>query len=139
MKVTKFKTVQRGCLQGVFSVLIKTDFGMLFINELKLFMKNGSRWVSFPDRVYEKDGETKYFPYAGFLNKESFDIFQEQAVKAIDEFCAKNAPDSIQSHNNVYVENSTNEVQNANQTNGRCQESDFRNNSQTSIREELPF
>jgi hypothetical protein len=110
MKVTKYRSAEKsGHLVGYFNIIFKSPWGGgFFINDMKLWMKDGRRWVSFPDRKYENEhGETKYFPYCGFSQREVSDKFQEEAIKAIEEFCAKNnqAP-SVKQTAPVYVNNS---------------------------------
>lgn len=45
------------------------DLGII-INDIKLFNKGASYWVSMPDKSYQKDGETKYFKLIQFIDKE---------------------------------------------------------------------
>jgi hypothetical protein len=45
------------------------DFGMV-INDVKLFVKGENHWAQMPNKVYEANGEKKYFPYIQFTDKE---------------------------------------------------------------------
>lgn len=100
MKVTKYRKADKlGSLVGYFSIIFKSPWGGgMFINDMKLWMKDGRRWVSFPDRKYENEhGETKYVPYCGFSDREASDKMQDEVLKAIDEFCTKQAT-SVKEH-----------------------------------------
>jgi DNA-binding cell septation regulator SpoVG len=56
------------------------DFGMV-INDVKLFVKGENHWAQMPNKVYESNGEKKYFPYIQFTNK---DIEKEILKTAAD-------------------------------------------------------
>jgi DNA-binding cell septation regulator SpoVG len=89
MEITKYQKMEgKGALLAYlsikFSISGSPDF---FINDMKLFQKNGRRWVGFPDKKYEKDGETKYAPYCGFT--ERCDEFSNKVIKALDAYCAR--------------------------------------------------
>jgi hypothetical protein len=85
-----FKSVASGALIGIATFYV--DTWKINIRDVKVFMKNGHRWVKFPDQQYEKEGEKKYMPYLWFDEKHLSEAFSTAAVKAIDDFCAKQSP-----------------------------------------------
>lgn len=99
--VTRFsKIAGSGALMGFLSITFPIPgCPNFFVNDMKLFQSNGKRYVKFPDKPYEKDGETKYFPQCGFV--ERFDEFSDMVVKALDEYCMKNAQQQSLSLQNV--------------------------------------
>jgi hypothetical protein len=58
------------------------------IRNIKLFMKNGRRWIGMPSYEFTVDGETKYASYLVFLEPSHKSIFQDKVIEAIDRFCA---------------------------------------------------
>jgi DNA-binding cell septation regulator SpoVG len=59
MKISNVRKVQKGCLVAGFSV----DLGSVTIHNVKLFEKNGNRWISGPS---EKKQDGKYFELVRF-------------------------------------------------------------------------
>lgn len=85
-----FKPLNKGCLLGYVDVFIP-KFG-LEINGLKLFQKNGKRWIAMPDREYtNKEGEKKYAPIVCFKEKNHFEVFSEQVKEAVEKWCKENS------------------------------------------------
>jgi hypothetical protein len=83
---TKYKSYKSGSLQGYFDITF-VDTGLQIFG-CSLFMKNGKRWVSFPSKEYiNSSGETKYQPYVKYNTLDIQSIFQNAALKAIDQFC----------------------------------------------------
>lgn len=102
MEVTKFvKSQKEGALIAFFNLKynVKIEaYGSLivatqYVNDMKLFQKNGRKWVSFPDKRYEKDGQPQYIPYLGFVERN--DEFVSAVLKAIDDFCIKAAQQPV--------------------------------------------
>jgi len=85
----KFIPKSAGALQGFADIFIAKWQVEIF--GVKLFMKNGHRWVSFPSRETEEDGVKKYWPYLRFRTKEHQDLFSSKVLFAIDDFCEKQA------------------------------------------------
>lgn len=67
LKVENIKLIQKGPLVCKFDIHI-SEWG-LTIRECTFFKKGDKRWISMPQKVYEKDGEKNYFPYV-FWTKE---------------------------------------------------------------------
>lgn len=78
----EFKRVDKGNLVGFADVFI-SGWG-LEVYGLSLHEKNGRRWVNFPSKMYEKDGERKYAPYFRFRDSDKYRLFCEQVKEAIE-------------------------------------------------------
>lgn len=78
--------MDKGFLQG--TCCIETPSG-LQIREIAVFQKGAARWISFPSRKYEEQGQTKYFPYLR-LEAEKMKRFQEQLLSALDTWIKDN-------------------------------------------------
>lgn len=63
-----------------------------FIEDIKVFQKNGHYWIKFPERSEknEQSGEIKYFPRSGFHSKDIHEKFEKQVLSAIDDYVKKN-------------------------------------------------
>jgi len=68
------------------------------ISGISLHQKDGKRWVNFPARVVDLNGETKYYPYISFDERSHKDKFCEMVKQAIDVHAAAQAalPDQEQ-------------------------------------------
>jgi hypothetical protein len=87
IKCTKFRSRVSGSLLGFAN--IEVEKWSLEIRNIKLFMKNGRRWISMPSYEFTTvDGETKYASYLVFLEPSHMSIFQDKVIEAIDRFCA---------------------------------------------------
>lgn len=105
MEIVKFREMQKGTLLGFFSLKLP-KWGNLIINDLSLFSKNGHRWISFPARQYESNGEKKYASYLIFEEKETMVKFQDEVLKALDKHLAQQQPQPPKQEKTVpqYVE-----------------------------------
>lgn len=74
-------------------------WGNFCIRGMRLFQKNGARWVSFPQEKVEKEGKNEYYPYNYFEDKEVMEKFRAEAIKAIDKYCLENAQKPPQTQN----------------------------------------
>lgn len=63
------------------------------IHGITLHQKDGKRWINFPSRQYEKDGEKKYMPYFRFPNKDHYSLFCDAVKKAIERHAEKESLD----------------------------------------------
>ena len=81
IEIKNFKRIDKGALQGSFSIYIPE--WELTINDVTYFVKEGRRWISFPSREYEKDGEKKYWPFIKFP-KERMEAFTTAVIAQID-------------------------------------------------------
>jgi len=89
IKVTQYfknhsKDGKESPLVATFNIVtVWPSYGEFYINGLKLFRKNGGLWIKFPDKEYLKDGEKKYFPHCGFLERPIHEKFQKEIIEAI--------------------------------------------------------
>lgn len=67
IKCLSYRPVNKGNCLGFANVevdvLIDGISTPLVLNGLTLNEKNGRKWIGFPSKQYEKDGEKKYAPY----------------------------------------------------------------------------
>jgi len=88
MEVIYFRFINKGSMKASFNLLIP-KWGYFIIRDICLFEKGNQRWVSFPSKVVEKDGQKKYFSYFTFQNQETLKQFQEKVLQAIDIYLQK--------------------------------------------------
>jgi hypothetical protein len=65
MEIKNYKTIGNGCLLGKFDILIP-EWGGLTIHECTVFAKDGKKWICFPSREYQAEGQKKYFHLVRF-------------------------------------------------------------------------
>jgi len=82
IECTKYTPINKGTCLGSLSVYV--DKWGLDIYGITLHQKNGKRWINFPSRMYEKDGEKKYVPYFRFKDAQVYEKFCEEVKKAVD-------------------------------------------------------
>lgn len=85
IECTQFKHVGKGVLVASFNIFVPKWGVEIF--DMSLCMKDGKRWINFPQSTYEKDGEKKYWPYVKFRDKAHHELFQEKVKQAIDKYC----------------------------------------------------
>lgn len=78
----KFKPFSKGNLLG-FADIFVPKWG-IEIYGLTIYEKEGNRWVNFPSKEYEKDGQKKYLPYFRFREDEHYNLFCSMVKKAIE-------------------------------------------------------
>jgi len=83
----KFTPYKKGNLQG-FADLYVDKWGVT-IYGCSLFKKEGKRWINFPSKEYEEEGEKKFIPMMNFESKHHQFAFSEKAKQAIDQFILK--------------------------------------------------
>lgn len=88
MQITQYKEINKNSLQGIFTLEVP-KWGGFQIREMRYFKKDSQRWVSFPQKEYEKDGEKKYYAYNSFKDAETLKSFQEKVLEALDKHLGK--------------------------------------------------
>jgi len=89
IEILSFKRINAGCLVGSFNMYVP-KMG-LEINNCNVFQKNtGERWITFPSREYETEGQKKYFPYLRFREKEHMEIFTKVVFESLDKYFSEN-------------------------------------------------
>lgn len=84
MEILRYREVNKGAMKAFFS--LKVPKMGLIINECVLFESKGRRWISFPQKMVEANGEKKYYPYVQFSDKSLMATFSEKVMPAIDEY-----------------------------------------------------
>lgn len=88
--IENYRPIGKGCAIASFNCVIPT-FSMT-IRGLTLFDKGGSKWVSFPSLVYDKDGKKAYMPYI-VLDKDFAEVFKNACLSALQPFFQKARPE----------------------------------------------
>ena len=82
IKCMKFRPFPKGTLIG-FAEIFVPKWG-IEIYGLTYHQKDGKKWVNFPCREYEKDGEKKHAPYFRFPESVHYNLFCEKVKEAIE-------------------------------------------------------
>jgi hypothetical protein len=90
-EITHYKPINKGSLQGTFNLKV-LKWGNFIIRDMSYFVKGEKKWVSFPSRIYQKDGETKYFPYMAFEDQEMQKTFQSKVMEALEAVIKTESP-----------------------------------------------
>ncbi len=80
-----------GVLQGTFSINVE-KFGNLEIRNMSYFQKGSQKWITFPSKDYEKDGQKKYFPFLHFKEAKTMDAFSKKVLEALEMYLHNNKP-----------------------------------------------
>lgn len=83
--ITRFNRQEKPILKAFFSIQIP-EYAGLCINDLAYFEKGEQRWISYPQKPYEKDGEKKYMNVIFFEEK----AMQNVILQALDNYMKKN-------------------------------------------------
>jgi DNA-binding cell septation regulator SpoVG len=89
IEVIRYKPVNKGSLQAMIEIKVN-KWGGFIIREIAYFEKGGECWVSMPSRMYEKDGQKKYFSYMTFGDQQMDQAFKNKIVEAIQAFVKSN-------------------------------------------------
>jgi hypothetical protein len=96
MKILHWKAYEKGTLQGFFELAL--DSGLSIRGMTYHSKGDGKRWVSFPSKPYEDNGETKYQALLHIPDDARWKKFQQMALAALDSHFAadrKDDPDDI--------------------------------------------
>lgn len=85
IEIIRHKEIKKGYLQFIISAKMKL-WGNLIVHKIKIFQKNNSRWTSFPNEEYEKDGEKKYSPLIEFEDKKLAEAYSKKILEAFDKY-----------------------------------------------------
>lgn len=102
IEILDFKEINKGAIFG--SVNLKITKWGLTINKCLIFQKDGRRWLSLPQEIFEKDGKKNYFPLVKFDEKETADRFSRQVLELIDQILETQKPKTIIGQNNQLFE-----------------------------------
>ncbi len=98
MEITEYKAINKGGLLGKFNLKV-LKWGPLIIREMLLMTKDNRKFISFPSKPYEKDGQKKFFNYLVFENRETSDRFQEKALHTLENYFALHPEAQIATRN----------------------------------------
>jgi hypothetical protein len=84
IEILRYKPINKGAMLGFFDCYIE-KFG-LEIFGCSLYEKDGRRWVNFPAKPYEEEGQKKFSPDLRFRRREHAEAFSEACKKALDHF-----------------------------------------------------
>lgn len=87
MEILRYRAINKGAVVGSFDVRIP-KWGVI-INDCTLFEKDGRRWISFPSKPYESEGQKKYFPMIQFVQKDHMAKFTEAVMPLLYEAMKK--------------------------------------------------
>lgn len=90
IEILNFKEVKKGFLESKINIKIK-NWGLI-LNKIGVFNKNGSRWISLPQEMYEDKGEKKYFPLVKFDDPKTLKQFQDSVLEELDKYVNKSSP-----------------------------------------------
>ena len=90
IRCTSFKEVDKGVMKG-FATIFVPKWGVEIYN-VQMCRKDNSKWINFPSRQIEKDGEKKFLPYIRFEKKEHMDAFSSKVWAAVDKWIQENSP-----------------------------------------------
>lgn len=91
MKVLGWQKYEKNTLKGFFELSLDSGLnvrGMSYHSK-----EDGKRWVSFPSKPYEDNGETKYQSILHIPDDGRWRKFQELALAALDSYFATNRGD----------------------------------------------
>lgn len=91
MKILRFtQSTKPGSMLGFLDLEV-TAWGDFTIYGIKLFTKNGHRWIQFPTHSKdEPSGEKKYFPHCAFKDLDMKKKFEEKLLKVLDQYLLQN-------------------------------------------------
>lgn len=82
IECSKYTPIEKGALKAAVNIYVP-KWGVEIFG-IKLFEKNGNKWINLPSREYEDNGEKKYFSYIRFKDKAHFEAFSSKVKEAID-------------------------------------------------------
>lgn len=82
VEVMRYTAVNKGNLLGFCDIFVP-KMGLEF-RDCAVMKKDGERWISFPARSYEKDGEKRYKGYVKFREQEHAQAFSDVVIKELD-------------------------------------------------------
>ena len=103
IEITHYKPNDKGFKVANISIKIP-KWGNFLIRDITVFVKDGKRWLSMPNRSFDQDGQKKYFHFVSFENREIGDKFQAEVLKALDKYLETQNPKVLSTSSAGYVE-----------------------------------
>lgn len=92
MKVTRYQAIDKGSMIGKCSAIRNVEGYDEYCNDIVIMKnKDGHRFVSWPNRPYEQEGQKKYFKYMGGVTTTDRDGLDNKLFEALDEYIKSNA------------------------------------------------
>jgi hypothetical protein len=92
MEITQYTPINKGAIQGSFSMHIKLGEFMFEINNCTLLMSSGRRWINLPQKEYtDASGQKKYFGLNRIIGDGGQQRFSDATLKLLDAYFLKNA------------------------------------------------
>ncbi len=85
MEIIKFKPIDKGFLKAEIDVKLP-KWGNFIIRKIKVFEKDGGKWLSFPSEEYEKDGKKQYYQLCLFEDKAMLEMFHKHFFMAFEKY-----------------------------------------------------
>ena len=89
MEIVKIKKIGKNYVEAILTMRIHVVMDgkvvKALVNDVIYFKKDNKRWISFPQKVFEKDGEKKYVPNIKFEDGSDREV-QEKILKMIDNY-----------------------------------------------------
>jgi hypothetical protein len=90
IEITAYRSVNKGSFLGSANVMIKTtEWGMIVLNKISVFIKDGQKWVNLPQEMFEKDGKKNFFPLVKFEDTSALKKFEKEFFMALEQFTKK--------------------------------------------------
>ncbi len=77
------KCMKESVKVATFSIKFPDWFG-LTIKDMNYFVKGNNRWISFPQKMFEVDGEKKYFSFVSFERFDTMKQLQKEVLAELD-------------------------------------------------------
>lgn len=91
IEIMDYRPINKGYLLGVVNIKIK-DWHNFIIRRIKVFDKQGNRWINMPSEEYEKDGKKQYFALNAFEDPKLQMSFQNKFFNALETYLSKTQP-----------------------------------------------
>lgn len=88
-------------LKAKFSIKLPIGNNKMIIKDMSCFKKDNSRWITFPTRPYEKDGQKKYYNFIMLDDPQQQNELNAEILNALDKF--------LQNDKNINSSNSQND------------------------------
>ena len=91
LEIQNYKDVKKGCLLGTCDIKLPL-WGNFIIYGITIWEKDNKRWISFPSKEYEKEGQKKYFQHCRFENENMTEAFRKEFFKELEKYQKANNP-----------------------------------------------
>lgn len=90
IECTSFKEMEKGIMKGYATIYVP-KWGIEIFN-IQMCNKDGARWINFPSRQIEQNGEKKFLPFIKFMKKDHMDVFSKKVWEAVEKYLKTNSP-----------------------------------------------